>query len=363
MTAENLAAVADICRRVDGLPLAVELAAARVRILSPSELLARLDRRLAALNGGARNLPERQRTLRATIDWSYQLLDAGERRLFGRLSVFAGGWTREAAESICARDLGIDVLDGLESLVDKSLVRRELGHDDAIRFDMLETIKEYARERLEEAGEADLVRSMHAAFLRDLAEAAEPNLTGPDSGRWLDSLMTEVPNVRGALHWALESGQPSDLQAGLLTAGALWRFWQVTGALREAADWFDQLLGASDSASVRSGRAKALRGAGGIAYWRNDLPRSRQLYEESVAIYRELDDPAGRAAASTTWPICRCSAASSSSPGRSLPRLETSSRPWGTHGRRRSQNSTSRASSSSPVTTTPLAGTWMPPCR
>jgi predicted ATPase/class 3 adenylate cyclase len=297
LTDQNLAVVAEICRRVDGLPLAVELAAARVRILSPTELLARLDRRLAALTGGSRDLPERQRTLRATIDWSHQLLDSDERQLFGRLSVFAGGWTREAAEAICAGDLGIEVLDGLASLVDKSLVRRELGPADAVRFDMLETIKEYARERLEEAGEAGMVRSMHAAFFRDLAEAAEPNLTGPDSGRWLDTLGTEVANVRGALRWALESGKARDLQAGLLTAGALWRFWQLTGALREAAEWFDQLLGQSDSASVRAGRAKALRGAGGIAYWRNDLPRSRQLYEESVAVYRELDDPAGTAAA------------------------------------------------------------------
>ncbi|HUG29693.1 MAG TPA: tetratricopeptide repeat protein [Candidatus Limnocylindria bacterium] len=297
LTEQSLSIVAEICRRVDGLPLAVELAAARVRILPLVEIVARLDRRLAALTGGARDLPERQQTLRATIDWSHDLLDSAERRLFARLSVFAGGWTRQAAETICAGDLGIDVLDGLASLVDKSLVRRETARDDDVRFDLLQTIQEYARERLEDSGEADRVRRLHAEHFRDLAEAAEPNLTGPDSERWLETLGIEVPNIRGALRWAIDSGHPGDLEAGLLTAGALWRFWQLTGALREGADWNARLLARADPGSPSAGRAKALRGAGGIVYWQNDLPRSRQLYEESVAIYRALGDRAGTAAA------------------------------------------------------------------
>jgi predicted ATPase/class 3 adenylate cyclase len=297
LTPENAPVIAEICRRVDGLPLAVELAAARIRILSPAELLARLDRRLATLSGGARDVPERQRTLRGTIDWSHDLLEPAERRLFARLSAFAGGWTREAAEAICAGDLGVDVLEVLESLVDKSLVRRTIDEAEAVRFDMLETIREYARERLDAAGEAPAVRSLHAGFFRQLAESAEPNLTGPDSARWLDALGAEVPNVRSALRWAIDSGDPADLETGLFMAGALWRFWQLTGTLREAAEWFDQLLARPKAADIPAARAKALRGAGGIAYWQNDLPRSRQLYEEAVAIYRQLGDEAGLGAA------------------------------------------------------------------
>jgi predicted ATPase len=297
LTDQNLPIVAEICRRVDGLPLAVELAAARIRILSPAELLGRLESRLSTLTGGARDLPERQRTLRATIDWSHELLEPEERRLFARLSVFAGGWSREAAEAICASDLSIDVLDGLESLLDKSLVRREDMPDDQLRFDMLETIREYAKERLEEDGDAVRVRRLHASYYRNLAEAAEPDLTGPESGRWIEILTRETPNLRMALQWALDSGETSDLEEGLFTAGALWRYWQLTGSLREAAEWLDRLLAHPASAAPTAARAKALRGDGGIEYWRNDMAKSRQLYEQSVAIYRGLDDKAGLAAA------------------------------------------------------------------
>jgi len=295
LSPENAAAIADICRRVDGLPLAVELAAARVRILSPAELLVRLDSRLAELRGGARDLPERQRTLRATIDWSHGLLQPAEQRLFGRLAVFAGGWMRQAAEAICAGDLGIEVLEGLESLVDKSLVTRMTGDGDAIRFTMLETIREYALERLEASGEAAIVRSQHAGFFRDLAESAEPHLTGPESAQWLGQVTAEVPNFRAALRWALDSPDAAALENGLFTAGALWRYWQLTGSLREAANWFEQLLGRAGGGGPIAARAKALQGAGGIAYWQNDLARSRQFYEEAVALYRQLDDRAGLA--------------------------------------------------------------------
>ena len=288
LSPENAGIVAEICRRVDGLPLAVELAAARIRILSPAELLARLDSRLAELRGGARDVPERQRTLRGTIDWSHGLLEPAEQRLFARLAVFAGGWTRDAAEAICAGELGVEVLDGLESLVDKSLVSRMTSDHDEIRFTMLETIREYALERLAASGEASKVGSLHAQFFRDLAESAEPHLTGPDFGEWLARLTAEVPNLRAALRWALESRDAGAVEIGLLTAGALWRYWQLTGSLREAADWLDGLLKRDGDDVAPSARAKALQGAGGIAYWQNDLARSRQLYEESVKIYRQV---------------------------------------------------------------------------
>jgi predicted ATPase/class 3 adenylate cyclase len=297
LTEENLATIAEICRRVDGLPLAVELAAAWTRILSPADVLARLKRRLAGLTGGARDLPERQRTLRAAIDWSHELLDSEERRLFARLSVFAGGWTREAAEAIGAGDLATEVLDALGSLVDKSLVRREVGAAGGIRFGMLETIREYAGERLGEAGEASSVHGLHASYFRTLAESAEPNLTGPDASRWLATLGDEVPNLRAALAWALAADDPAQLEVGLFTSGALWRFWQQTGTLREAADWLARLLAAATAPELRAARAKALRGAGGIAYWQQDLPLARASYEEAVAIYRQLGDPVGLAPA------------------------------------------------------------------
>ena len=296
LTPENTLSVAEICRRLDGLPLAVELAAARTRILSPAELLTRLDSRLAELRSGARDAPERQRTLRATIDWSHDLLSGMEQRVFARLSVFAGGWTREAAEAICADDLGIDVLEGLESLVDKSLVSLMADGDDMSRFTMLETIREYAGERLEASGESGVVRDLHAAFFRSLAEAAEPHLTGPDSATWLARLAEELPNLRAALRWSIDAGDVTARETGLLTAGAIWRFWQLTGSIREAAQWFTELL-AADGDDATLGRAKALQGSAGIAYWQHDLERSRQEYEEAVAIFRQLDDKPGLAAA------------------------------------------------------------------
>jgi tetratricopeptide (TPR) repeat protein len=188
------------------------------------------------------------------------------------------------------------VLDGLESLVDKSLVDRIAGEGEVIRFAMLETIREYAAERLNGSADASRVRSMHAAFYRDLAQAAEPHLTGPDSDTWLARLTAEVPNLRAALRWAIDSGDAGAREAGLLTAGALWRFWQVTGSLREAATWFAELLSSAETAATPA-RAKALQGSAGIAYWQHDMVRSREQYEESVAVFRGLGDKPGLAAA------------------------------------------------------------------
>ncbi|HEX9374221.1 MAG TPA: BTAD domain-containing putative transcriptional regulator, partial [Roseiflexaceae bacterium] len=198
LTTANAAEIAAICARLDGLPLAIELAAARAALLSPRMLLARLDRRLAFLTAGPRDLPERQRTLRATIDWSYDLLDLGERLLLGRLAVFAGGWTLAAAEVVCAAvgPLAISVLDGLDALLDKCLVQRTTGSDGEPRFTMLETIREYALERLIELGEAPAAQQAHASYFRDLAERAAPALHGLEQIAWFDQLDEEHANLR-----------------------------------------------------------------------------------------------------------------------------------------------------------------------
>jgi predicted ATPase/DNA-binding SARP family transcriptional activator len=296
LSAGSATAVAEICRRLDGLPLAIELAAARIRVLSPGELLGRLGRRLA-LEGAARDLPERQRTLRATIDWSHQLLDVEEARLFAQLSVFAGGWTRQAAERVCGGGLRVQVLDGLESLVEHSLVQRVTLGGDELRFDMLETIREYERERLDASGAtADLARR-HARYFLELAQDAEPHLTGPQADRWLETLRVETGNLRSALRWAMDRGDPPSVEIGLRMAASLWRFWQQTGALREARQWLEDLLARGTDASIRSARARALIAAGSIAYWQADLGRARDLYQQAVELYRALGDRPGTAEA------------------------------------------------------------------
>ncbi len=294
LSAGSATAVAEICRRLDGLPLAIELAAARIRVLSPGELLGRLGRRLA-LEGAARDLPERQRTLRATIDWSHQLLDVEEARLFARLSVFAGGWTRRAAERVCGEGLSLPVLDGLESLVEHSLVQRVTSGGDELRFDMLETIREYARERLDASGAAAALARRHARCFLERAQDAEPHLTGPQAGRWLQMLRVETDNLRSALRWAIDRGDPPSVEIGLEMAASLWRFWQQTGALREARQWLEELLARETDASIRSARARALIAAGSIAYWQTDLGRAGELYQQAVELYRTLGDRRGMA--------------------------------------------------------------------
>jgi tetratricopeptide (TPR) repeat protein len=263
-------------------------------VLSPGELLGRLGRRLA-LEGAARDLPERQRTLRATIDWSHQLLDVEEARLFAHLSVFAGGWTRQAAERVCGEGLRVQVLDGLESLVEHSLVQRVTSGDDALRFDMLETIREYARERLDASGAAADLARRHARYFLELAQDAEPHLTGPQADRWLESLRVETDNLRSALRWAMDRGDPPSVEIGLRMAASLWRFWQQTGALREARQWLEGLLARGTDASIRSARARALIAAGSIAYWQTDLGRAREHYQLAVEQYRTLGDRRGMA--------------------------------------------------------------------
>jgi predicted ATPase/DNA-binding XRE family transcriptional regulator len=293
----NAPAVAEIVHRLDGLPLALELAAARVRILSPAALLARLDRRLPLLTAGAQDLPDRQRTLRNTIAWSYDLLPPQEQALFRRLAVFAGGWTLEAAEAVCdaSHDLGVDVLEGMTSLVDHSLVH-EQGTDDDARFGMLETVREFGLEQLAESGEEVRTRSRHAAYflqmVHDLNAWVAPYL--PTFQQILDHLEIEYPNVRAALAWQQETGDVSGL---LELAGALFFFWQLRGHLHDGRTWLEWGL-EQDVDVAPSARARGQLGLSGILYMQHDLARALAVCEEALGHYRSSGDMAGLARAS-----------------------------------------------------------------
>jgi predicted ATPase/class 3 adenylate cyclase len=288
VTSQNAAAVARITARLDGLPLAIELAASRLKVLSPEALLERLGQRLSLLIGGARDLPERQRTLRGTIEWSHDLFEPEEQRLFARLGTFSGGWTLEAAEVICGPGLRLDVLDGLGALIDQSMVRAgEPADDGEPRFTMLETIREFAVERLALSGEEDELRRRHAESFRDLAEEAEGHLTREDRVVWLTRLEGEHDNLRAALDWA-ERAQ--DAENGLRTAAAMWRFWLQRGHLSEGRGRLESLLSIPGARARGSVRARALGTLGGIAYWQNDYPPMRAAYREAVDIAREVGD-------------------------------------------------------------------------
>jgi predicted ATPase/class 3 adenylate cyclase len=284
---EDVPIVAEICARLDGLPLAIELAASRVRLLPPRRLLERLEPALPMLVGGPRDAPERQRTLEAAIGWSYDLVDEAGRVLFRRLSVFAGGWTLDAVMDVAdpAGDLG-DVLGGLESLVQHSLVHRPPG-DTQGRLRMLETIREFALARLDASGDGPDVRRRHALRFRDLAERAGPHLTGPDQRRWLDELSREHDNLRAALRWAIDSVEG---ETALRTAGPIWRFWYARGHLEEGRRWLEAALGLPSSREPTTPRARALTALGGIAYWQGDFDTALRSYEEALDIHRALGD-------------------------------------------------------------------------
>ena len=285
---DTATAVARITARLDGLPLAIELAANRVKVLPPAELLDRLDRRLPLLTGGAHDAPLRHRTLRATIEWSHDLLEPDVRRLFARLGVFAGGWTLPAAETVCAPGLGIDVLDGLTELVDHSLIRR--GSRDPVRFRMLETIREFAAEGLSASGEEEDVRRRHAREVAEMAEAAEPHLLRDPAQ--LDRVEAEHDNIRAALRWSIDTGEA---EVGLRIAGSLWRFWQLRNHLAEGRQWTESLLSLPTAARRTAARARALGALGSLAYYLRDPEHVAGPYEGSLAIFRELGDPKGEA--------------------------------------------------------------------
>ncbi len=241
LTRPNAAAVAAICRRLDGLPLAIELAAARVRTLSPTELLARLDRSLPLLTDGARDMPERQRTMRAAIEWSYQLLEEREWRLLNRLSVFRGGWGLEAAEAVAAGEdiLQEEVLDLLTSLVEQSLVTAETREERATRYRMLVPVREYAEERLVQSGQAEETKRRHAGYYASLAATAEAELKGPEQVAWLDRLETEHDNYRATLGWLIAHAQT---EAAAELGYSLWIFWWMRGHFTEGRRWMEMVM-------------------------------------------------------------------------------------------------------------------------
>jgi tetratricopeptide (TPR) repeat protein len=296
LTEENAPAVVDICARVDGLPLAIELAAARVRLLSPDNICDRLSNRLALLASTSPGVSERQRTLRGTIQWSYDLLDETERPLFRRLGVFLGGAPLPLVGRVMRTDDELDLLERVGSLIDKSLVRRaaEEGWDGAMRVEMLESIRDFAVEDLGAHGEADDYRQRHALVFLDLAEEAEPKLTGEEGGRWLDRLEREQDNLRAAFGWAVDAGR-GDVATRLCVA--LWRFWQMRGHLTEGRERAEQALAALDETAEPELRSRALGAAGSLAYWQADWPAARAHYEAALEVDRRRDEPSAVAEA------------------------------------------------------------------
>jgi predicted ATPase/class 3 adenylate cyclase len=309
VTGSNAPAIAEICARLDGLPLAIELAAARVRLLPPQALLARLSSRLKLLTGGARDLPERQQTLRNTIAWSYDLLASQEQALFRRLAVFAGGCTLEAAETVCAAPegaspLALDVLDGLDSLAAQSLLRQQgwtdagAGDDAEPRFRMLETIREFGLEQLRASKEGEAIQQAHLAYFLAQFEQAAQHFPGPQEAQWLDMLEREHDNCRAALMWARERAAVAE---GLRLASALAYFWKARGYLTEGREWLEGLLalrpegaGAKNNAdgdiAPVAVRARALFGVGELASTQGDSSHATIWLEEGLALAREADD-------------------------------------------------------------------------
>ena len=286
VTPANETAVRAICERVDRLPLAIELAAARAKLFDPAQILARLDKSLELLTTGARDLPERQRTLRGAIAWSYDLLSEAERRLFRRLSAFVGSIPLEIVPLAADEhgDLGIDALDGVANLVDKSLLARVelLGE---LRVAMLETIRAFGLEELERSGEADAIRARHASCVMHYGERLEPAIIGEGAVEALAALEVAHENIRAAL--AYSAGH--DPEIGLRLAAAIWRFWQQRSHLREGRDWLDRLVAADEAASPLV-RGRALAAQGGVAYWQGDFGPARAAYEESLRLFESLGD-------------------------------------------------------------------------
>lgn len=297
LTDTNITAIAEICARLDGLPLAIELAAARSKLLSPQAMLPRLTARLQLLTAGPRDLPERQQTLRGAIGWSYDLLTPEERMVFRRLAVFADAFALDAASDVCpaAGALQSDVLDSLSSLVDKSLLRQWEPDEGEPRFSMLETVREFAQEQLAASDEAHATARAHATYYLRFAERAEPYLTRAEQSAWLEQLEREHGNLRAALDWARERG---DLAVGLHLASAIWRFWYTHGHLSEGRWWLDALLAQPGSReSHPAAAAKALYGAATLASTQADTARAIALWQESLALFRAQGDHAGTASA------------------------------------------------------------------
>jgi predicted ATPase/DNA-binding SARP family transcriptional activator/DNA-binding CsgD family transcriptional regulator len=313
VTRENAGAVARVCRKLDGIPLAIELATARMGTLAVEQVAQRLDASLDVLSGASRTAEARQKTLRATLDWSHDLLTEAERSLFRKLSVFAGGWTLEAAETACSgAGIGREVrgatpsgrvsnspvpnppvLDLLGQLVDKSLVLAEAGTGSATRYRMLQPIRQYAREKLRESGEESEVKNLHAAFFLALAEEAEPELTGAHQKLWVERLDREHDNLRDALSWVLERGEA---ETGLRFGGSLWRFWFEKGYLSEGRRWMEKVL-ANGTSAASPVRVKTLEGMADLAQWQGHIEQAKATYEEMLTLSRVLGDKGSTATA------------------------------------------------------------------
>jgi predicted ATPase/class 3 adenylate cyclase len=291
LTSANARAIVEICERLDGLPLAIELAASRIRMLPPEALLARLSRRLDLLHSSAPDRTDRQRTLRGTIEWSHDLLDPSVRALFRRVAIFLGGFGLEAVEGVVpsAGATSEDVLDGLSVLVDQSLVRQVevVGEP---RFTLLETIRDYGLERLAEAGELELIGQAHARLFLDLAIRLSPEYTRGEAA--LDRTEREHDNIRAAIRWAAEH---DEVELALAASGALWRFWHFRGHLREGRRTLEDLLAEPAAAAATPGRLSALIGLAGLVYWQNEFERSEELYRDAVALAGRLGDVAAEA--------------------------------------------------------------------
>lgn len=295
VTNENAPAVVEICARLDGLPLAIELAAARIKILSAEAMLAKLQNRLKLLTGGERDLPERQQTLRRAIEWSYDLLDAQEQALFRRIAAFSGSRSLEATEAVCNTasetnagpllPLDIDTVEGVSSLVDKNLLQQAAFLGSETRFRMLETIQEYAREKLDESAEGRLLQLRHAEYFLLMAQQAEPELRGPKQVEWLERLEAEHDNFRWALKLAVEQDRE---ETALLMGSALMPFWRMRGHFSEGRNWLEAALAASSIPGPA--RAKALMALGTLASSQGDYLRAKAALEESLALFRQLGD-------------------------------------------------------------------------
>jgi len=294
LTESNAEIAAAICRRLDGLPLAIELASARLAHLTPAALLIRLERRLPLLTSGGRDQPDRHQTMRAAIVWSYDLLLPEEQVMLRRLAVFSGGCTLEAADSVAAPDgSGISALDGVAALLDKSLLRLEELSDGQARYVMLETVREYALDQLVASGEAEEMRRRHAAWCVVLAERAGAELNSSENDAWRARLAADHDNLRAALEWAVECEDP---ETGLRLGGALWSFWFATGHLSEGRERLRRALATAGSENVALGiRAGALTGLGSLAVYQGDFAQAGAPLDEALALWRRLGDRAGEA--------------------------------------------------------------------
>ncbi|MFW9975291.1 MAG: tetratricopeptide repeat protein [Candidatus Thorarchaeota archaeon] len=293
VTNENAPAIAEICYRLDGLPLAIELASARIRMLSPNALLQRLEHSFEVLRSGTRDSPERQQTLYSAIEWSYNLLNEHEKRLLRRLSVFVGGWTFEAADAICNADddQRIDIFDGFEKLVDLNLIKSPQEVNGNLRLNILETIREFSHQRLIKSGETDVIRRHQARFYLALVEQAEPELRAHSQTRWVNQLDSEYGNIRAVLEWTRQH----DAELGLKMCGALWRFWEMHSYIGEGRVWLETF--SKLSLTPTKLRGKVLTAAAALAVYQGDFTVARTHVEEALSIHQYLDDKHGIAGA------------------------------------------------------------------